>query len=232
MPERKRISVIIPTLDEEKVLPKTLKALEMQEGWDEAWIVDGGSTDRTVDIAAAFAERDARIRCIHAARGRGSQLNAGAEQATGDVLLFLHADTQPAYGCFRTLQSALADGCVRAGCFTHRFSRADFSLNLLSELHNRRFIITQVAYGDQALFVERDLFREAGGFPDAPLEDIRFGEKLRQLTWPMQVEGVVVTDSRKFRQLGTWRSMLHIAGILAADKIGRLPRSPFLRNIR
>lgn len=198
----------------------------------EAWVVDGGSTDATLDVIGEFSLSDSRIHGMTAPTGRGSQMNAGACLARGDLLLFLHADTILGGNCLAALRAYMAGRQRCAGCFTHRFANADFTLKLLSILHNRRFDWTRVAYGDQALFVDRSLFWEIGGFPETPLEDIRFGEKLRRVTRPRRLDACIETDSRKFRKLGTWRAAFHVLHILAWDKLGRLPQSRFFENVR
>jgi rSAM/selenodomain-associated transferase 2 len=226
------ISVVIPALNEEKALPATLRSLLTQEGWREAWVVDGGSTDATLEIIREFESRDPRVHGLGAPRGRGSQMNAGARMASGDILLFLHADTVLGSGCFDRLRGGLTDTRLRAGCFSHRFSEPTLSLRLLSVLHNWRFDWTRIAYGDQTLFVARELFREIGGFPETPLEDIRFGEMLRRVTHPRRLRSAVVTDSRKFRELGAWRAVGCVLNILALYKLGRIPRSRFFKDVR
>lgn len=227
------VSVIIPALNEEQALPRTLTSLQGQQGWREAWVVDGGSRDGTLRVAEDFRQRDPRIQWMPAPRGRGAQMNAGARHSNGDVLLFLHADTVLARGALEALHESFARASPRAGCFTHHFSDPDLSLKLLSVAHNRRFDWTRIAYGDQALFVDRRLFWDIGGFPETELEDIRFGEKLRRATRLQRVPASVVTDSRKFRHLGTWRSVWYVLHILAAHKLGRPPpRSPFLQDHR
>lgn len=228
----RRVSVVIPALNEEKALPSTLQALVAQDGWTDAWVVDGGSTDATPDVVREFALQDSRIHGITAPRGRGSQMNAGARRARGDQLLFLHADTVPDVGCLDALHTRLTDQRIRAGCFTHRFSNADLPLRLLSALHNLRFDWTRIAYGDQAMFVDCRLFWKIGGFPETAIEDIRFGKKLRRVARPCRLDAVVTTDSRKFRRLGTWRAMCYVLYILANYKAGRIPRSRFFENVR
>lgn len=209
-----------------------MQSLLAQQGWREAWIVDGGSADATPQIIREFESRDRRVQGLGAPRGRGSQMNAGARMASGDMLLFLHADTVLSDGCLDRLRGSLADKRLRAGCFTHCFSEATLSLKLLSILHNWRFDCTRIAYGDQALFVARDLFWRIGGFPETVLEDIRFGEALRSITRPRRLRSAVVTDSRKFRELGTWRAVGCVLRILVDYKLGRLPRSRFFKDVR
>ncbi|MFQ5993057.1 MAG: glycosyltransferase family 2 protein, partial [Nitrospiraceae bacterium] len=148
------ISVIIPTLNEERLLPSTLTALFDQRGKYEVLVVDGGSVDRTREIAC----RELRVQFLTAVKGRASQMNAGAEQAQGEWLLFLHADTVLPQGALARLNQLEADPSVQAGGFLHRFSGDDWRLRLVSFLDNFRCRRTRIMYGDQAMFVRRALF--------------------------------------------------------------------------
>lgn len=224
------ISVIIPTLNEEKALPLTLAHVLLQSGDYDVIVVDGGSTDRTCHIA----ENEGRIRLLHAPKGRASQMNVGANHASGEWLLFLHADTQLPSGALTRLNALESDLSIQAGGFFHRFSGHDWRLRLLSSLNNLRCRWSKVLYGDQAMFVRRALFERLGGFPDQPfLEDVLFSRKLVKVVTPVLLTPAVVTDSRKFVQMGIWRSVVRASLILLAVEL-RLPIVPrtFFRDIR
>jgi rSAM/selenodomain-associated transferase 2 len=224
------VSVIIPAYNEERALPATLRHLLLQPGDFEVFVVDGGSTDRTCEIAAS----DSRVRVLRASKGRASQMNAGAVQARGEWLLFLHADTLLPDGSLARLNSLENDPSVQAGGFLHRFSGNDWRLRLVSYLDNIRCRWSRVIYGDQALFVRRDLFRSLGGFPDQPiLEDVAFCEKLIRVATPVLLSPPVVTDSRKFVTMGIWRSFARVLLIILHVEF-RLPVLPrvFFRDIR
>jgi rSAM/selenodomain-associated transferase 2 len=211
------ISIIVPVYNEEKSLPATLARVFVQVGEYEIIVADGGSHDATHAIATA----DARTRLITAPKGRASQMNAGARLARGEWLLFLHADTLLPDGALAAI-AALADN-IRAGGFRHRFSGDDWRLRLISWMHNWRCRWTHVFYGDQALFVRRALFERLGGFPeDHPLEDVVFGEQLRKTTRPRLLNLHVVTDARKFVQMGAWKSLGRVVLILTCHEL-RLP---------
>lgn len=214
------ISVVIPTYDEEKALPKTLTYLLRQPGHYEVVVVDGGSTDMTREIASGRPE----VRLVMAPKGRAAQMNVGARAARGEWLLFLHADTLLPDGALRKLQALESDTACQAGGFRHRFSGKDWRLGLISWMDNVRARLTRIIYGDQAMFVRRTLFERLGEFPeDQPfLEDIRFCERLKRVTRPVLLDACVITDSRKFVQMGIWRSTARCALILACHLL-RLP---------
>lgn len=214
-----KLSIIIPVLNEAKALPATLDCVERLAGQSELIVVDGGSTDASKKIAAAVS----RVRLISADRGRARQMNAGADVACGDWLLFLHADSLLPEDAADEILALDANSSVQAGCFRHRFSGNNFLLSLISRLHNWRFSRGGIIYGDQALFVRRDLFRKIGGYPQVSiLEDVQFSEQLVKTTRPIMLDQTVVTDSRKFIQRGVFRCFLEIALILTCHEL-RLP---------
>ena len=224
------ISVIIPTYNEEKALPTTLARLSSQAGHYELIIVDGGSNDRTCEIARAQPQ----ARLLTARKGRASQMNAGAVGARGEWLLFLHADTLLPEGALQRLNALENDQGIQAGGFRHRFSCADWRLRLISSIDNLRTRFTRIIYGDQAMFVRRALFERLGGFPEQPyLEDIVFCQKLKQVSKPILFQQHVVTDSRKFVEMGVWRSLTRCLAILLCHSLGlkRIPRA-FFAEIR
>jgi len=217
MGKARMITIVIPAYNEEKALPATLARVFSQGAECEVIVVDGGSADRTREIAAA----NPRVQVIAAPKGRASQMNAGARQACGEWLLFLHADTLLPDGALAAI--AALPGDVQAGGFRHRFSGNDWRLRLISRLDNLRCRWTRVFYGDQALFVRRALFGHLGGFPeDHPIEDVVFGERLRKVTRPRLLDLHVTTDGRKFAQMGVWKSLGRVALILTCHEL-RLP---------
>ena len=245
------VSVVIPAYNEEKALPATLSALFMQEGDFEVMVVDGGSTDRTLAIVESFGfidsasdvsrSSDTSRNTLHASRftfhapkGRASQMNAGAKEARGEWLLFLHADTVLPSGAIQRLNEMEADQTIQAGGFMHQFSGDDWRLKLISFLDNFRCTRSRIIYGDQALFVRRALFEQLDGFPNRPiLEDVAFCERLIAVTTPLLLSPSVVTDARKFLKMGVWRSFLRVLLIILHVEfhLPVLPRS-FFQDVR
>lgn len=229
------ISVIIPTYNEEKALPNTMRALFAQPGEFESIVVDGGSTDRTNEIIAelTLSPQPSALSPIHllsAPKGRASQMNAGAKQAKGEWLVFLHADTVLPEGAIQRLNDMESDHAIQAGGFMHQFSGNDWRLMGVSFLNNFRCIRSRIIYGDQALFVRRALFEQLGGFPNQPiLEDVAFCERLIQVTEPLLLSPPVITDARKFIQMGIGRSFIRVLLIIlhVEFRLPVLPRSFF-----
>ena len=222
------ISIIIPVLNEERALPATLQHVFSQAGEFEVIVVDGGSTDSTLDIV----NQESRIQLHKAATGRASQMNEGARHATGDWLLFLHADTLLPENALISIERLSSD--TQAGGFKHRFSGQAWSLRLISWLHNFRCRCTRIFYGDQAMFVRRKLFTELGMFPDEPiLEDLLFSEKLVKGTQPVILNSYVITESRKFESQGIWMSFWRVILILISHGLHLpIPARKFFSNVR
>ncbi|MGE0642832.1 MAG: TIGR04283 family arsenosugar biosynthesis glycosyltransferase [Nitrospira sp.] len=235
------ISVIMPAYNEEKVLPDTLNALFEQSGEFEVILVDGGSTDHTRAIVDQFNFQNhspltpyPSRRVLIAPKGRASQMNAGAKQATGEWLLFLHADTILPGGAMQRLSEMENDQAIQAGGFMHRFSGDDWRLRFISFLDNFRCTRSRIIYGDQALFVRRSLFEQLGGFPEQPiLEDVAFCERLIKVTNPLLLDPPVVTDARKFIKMGIWRSFVRVLLIIlhVEYRLPVLPRT-FFQDVR
>ncbi|MBK9949099.1 MAG: TIGR04283 family arsenosugar biosynthesis glycosyltransferase [Nitrospira sp.] len=233
------ISIIIPTYNEEKALPKTLQALLSQPGEFETILVDGGSTDRTravVEDHISLTQHSvlSTVQLITAPKGRASQMNAGAKEAKGEWLLFLHADTILPDGAIQRLNDMETDQSIQAGGFMHQFSGDDWRLKCISFLDNFRCTRSRIIYGDQALFVRRTLFEQLGGFPNQPiLEDVAFCERLIKVANPLLLYPPVITDARKFIKMGIWRSFIRVLLIILHVEF-RLPTLPrvFFQDVR
>ena len=202
------ISVIIPTLNEEKSLPRTLACLS-RSALTEIIIVDGGSTDNTLRLAQEFCARTANAHIITAPRGRSRQMNEGAKASHGDILLFLHADTQLPAQAGQIVESALAKRTAVGGRFNVRFDSSSAWGRVISSFMNSRSRLTGIATGDQALFVRRHVFELLGGFSEIPLmEDIEFSGRLQQAGRTVALRDTVVTSFRRWNTQGPLRTIL------------------------
>ncbi|MFZ5558587.1 MAG: TIGR04283 family arsenosugar biosynthesis glycosyltransferase [Pseudomonadota bacterium] len=215
-----RLSVVVPALDEEAAIGATLARLApLRAAGHQVVVADGGSGDRTVEIARPLADA-----VLVAGRGRARQMNAGAAAARGEVLLFLHADTLlPETAADDVLDGLRASG-RRWGRFDARLSGAHPLLRIVERMMNARSRLTGIATGDQALFVERALFAEMGGFPDIPLmEDVALSKRLKRAGPPLCLRTRVVTSSRRWEERGVLRTIGLMWGLRAAYAAGVSP---------
>ena len=197
------ISVIIPTLNEEVNLPVTLRPLADHPDV-ELIVVDGGSSDRTVSIAQQFTSY-----VFASEPGRARQMNVGARHATGDILLFLHADTFLLPGALYEIQRRIiGDGAV-GGAFDLHIDSARRLCRLAAKLASRRTRWLGLPYGDQGIFVWRQVFGALGGFPELPImEDIAFARRLRRAGRLTFVHSGLVASGRRWNANGVLRTML------------------------
>jgi rSAM/selenodomain-associated transferase 2 len=199
------ISVVIPVLNEEKTIAATLRAL-VQVAPHEIIIVDGGSIDRTLEIC-----RHHGVKILMSARGRARQMNAGAKEACGDALLFLHADTRLPPTALDDIQRALREPCCLGGRFDVQLDGEHWILKVVGALINCRSRLTKVGTGDQAIFVRREVFERIGGYPDiALMEDIAFCRALKRRGEIACLRTRVVTSARRWESDGVWRTIVRM----------------------
>jgi rSAM/selenodomain-associated transferase 2 len=200
-----KLSVVVPTLDEERTLAATLAAAR-QPGVDEIIVVDGGSRDATGAVARALADR-----VLVAARGRAVQMNAGAAAARGDVLLFLHADTRPPPRYAALIGDALRDPRVVGGRFDVRLDAPGIAFRVIERLISARSRLTRVATGDQAPFVRRAVFERLGGYPPWPLmEDLALARAMKRAGRVVCLRARVVTSARRWQRHGIARTVVRM----------------------
>ncbi len=221
------LSLIIPVLNEAGEIAALLPHWqELAAEGAEILVVDGGSSDATASMvqAAGFA-------VLEAPQGRARQMNAGAARASGELLLFLHADTQLPAGALAQVREALTTG----GCwgrFDVTLSGGAPLLRLVGTLMNLRSRLSGIATGDQAIFMTRNAFEQIGGFPDQPLmEDVELSARLRRVAPPVCLRARLVTSSRRWQRHGPWRTILTMWGLRLAYACG-VPSSRLVRFYR
>ena len=214
-----RIAIILPVLNEEARIAAGLTLLQpLRRQNCELIVVDGGSGDQTVTLAEPLADR-----VILGHKGRAAQMNAGARQASGDILWFLHADSLPPPDVATLLRAALARTDRRWGRFDVRLSGRHPLLRVVETLMNVRSRLTGIATGDQGIFVRRDLFEQVGGYPAiALMEDIALSRLLKRQGRPVCLRQRLTTSSRRWERDGIlctillmWR--LRLAYFFGAD---------------
>lgn len=206
---RPGFSLVIPTLNEERRLPATLAAARAAFGDDAEYIVaDGGSTDRTVDLAQA-----AGARVVASPRGRGEQIYQGCTSADREVCVLLHADTILPVTAAASIREALQDSRVFGGAFLLEFNDARGALRMLQGAINIRTRLFHRATGDQAMFARTAILREIGGVPRVPLfEDVRLCRALRRRGKFAILGDRVGTSARLWQEMGMTRGiLLHLA---------------------
>ena len=224
MPE---ISVIIPALNEQEHVGRAIRsAMTAEDAKVEVIVVDGHSSDETVKTAQSCGAK-----VLHAERGRARQMNAGAAAARGDVLLFLHADSQLPPNYIRHLRHTLSCPGTAAGAFRLEIDRANIGLRVVAEMANLRARAVGLPYGDQAIFLTRCMFDDIGGFPETPImEDFGLVRRLRPLGHVRIANGLVRTSGRRWRRHGVWRVSLLNQLVVLAHLLGAHPE--FVRRWR
>jgi rSAM/selenodomain-associated transferase 2 len=215
-----RLSIIVPTFDEAESLAGTLACLSaMRARGAEVIVADGGSGDSTREIATELADR-----VIQAPRGRASQMNAGARAATGNALLFLHADTRLPDDADRLVLEGIARSRRAWGRFDVRIDGRHPLFPLIAAMMNLRSRLTGIATGDQAIFVDRIAFAAVGGYPDISLmEDIVLSRRLKRLGRPLCLSARALTSGRRWETHGVVRTILAMWRLRLAFYLGAEP---------
>ncbi len=212
------LSVIIPTLNEEEIIEKTLANLLLSSSC-EAIVVDGGSSDATLALA-----ENAGCKTISSPCGRGIQMNLGAGKATTEVLLFLHADTLLPQGFHELVLAAAARPAFAAGAFSLAIDSPSKSLATIASMANLRSRLLHLPYGDQALFTTRQMFSAVGGFPELEImEDFVFLQKIKKNGKIIILPECVKTSARRWQNIGIVRTTIINQLIVIGYKIGIPP---------
>ena len=219
------ISIVIPALDEEAALPAAIRSCR-EAGPCEVIVADGGSRDGTVNSARELADR-----WIVAPRGRARQMNAGAGAASGEVLIFLHADTLLPPGCIPAVLSALRDGRVAGGAFRISLVPSPgagiyvrVTLALTGRMINLRSALTRSYTGDQAIFLRAETFRKLGGYREIPLmEDVELSRAMRRRGKTVLLPFRVGTSGRRWETRGPLRTVLRMWRLRIGYLLGMTP---------
>ena len=199
-----RCTIIIPVLNEAEGIATFLAHLQkFRHAGHEIIVVDGGSVDDTLELARSSVDQ-----LVETSAGRAQQMNAGAEVAKGEVLVFLHADTFLPDTATQDIEQALTTTSKVWGRFTVRLSGQQTLFRFIEWMMNRRSCITGVATGDQAIFIKREVFALLAGFDDMPLmEDVAMSKKLKSYSRPVCLRTRVYTSSRRWEQHGIVRTI-------------------------
>jgi len=213
-----RLSIIIPTLNEAANVSHVVR-----HAWalnpHELIISDGGSQDRTLELA-----RNHDCKVIQSTPGRAIQQNMGANLASGDVLLFLHADCWPSLECSKQILNAMSNSDILAGAFRQRIAAEGSFFRLLEFGNSTRVRWLGRAYGDQGIFLRREFFHRIGGFPNVQLlEDVLLMDRIRYHTHPILLPGPIHVSARRWQRHGMIRQTLRNWCLLAAHSAGVSP---------
>ena len=195
------ISVIIPTFNEEKSIKQVLQRLSQETTSHEIIIVDGGSSDKTVELASSSAK------IILSEKGRGIQLNEGAKRAKGEILFFLHGDCLIEPGTLLEVERATEK--FSGGCLTQAILDSSLFFRFIEWTGNIRARVYKIFYGDQGIFVRKDVFLKLRGFKSLALfEDIEFSRRLRRKDRSVVLSKHIYTSSRRWRRQGILKTTL------------------------
>lgn len=204
------LSIIIPVFNEEKKLPVLLEHLQASSSANifEIIVVDGGSSDRTTEIARSFP----KIKYVSSEKGRAIQMNVGAKNAKSDILYFLHADSFPPIHYDSLIIENIENG-NKAGCFQMKFDKDHWWLNLMGFFTKINHISCRG--GDQSLFIEKELFYKIGGFDESykVYEDNEFIKRLYENGNFTVIKSWITTSARLYERIGIWNTQLLFAQI-------------------
>lgn len=218
------LSIIIPVINEEEALPRCIASLREVAGelpTHEIIVVDGGSADRTREWA-----QNCSVRLLSAPRGRGPQMNVGAAVAQGVWLLFLHADCRLSPQVCRRLRQICSENSLAGGCFSQTIDHPNPIYRWIAWTGNARARIQKIFYGDQGIFVRRDIFNTLGGYPNFPiLEDVAFTEKLRAAGSVAVQKEKILCSARRWEKTGIFSTTLLYFRVLRGYRRGLSPQT-------
>jgi len=195
------ISIIVPTLNEQDLVQPFLAHLRERAAGAEMIVADGGSTDRTIELAIDMVDR-----VVHTKPGRAVQMNAGALAAHGEILWFLHADVTVPLGCLSDIEQIMSNPTIAGGFFRIRVPRSQPIYRLTDGFAHYAGILLRMRCGDHGIFCRRSAFKEIGGFPTVPLmEDVEFFRRLRGRGRVVHSAKRIIVSARRFEAIGPAR---------------------------
>jgi len=215
---QKKFSIIIPTLNEQQGIETCLQALQQLRLQAEIIIADGGSQDETVTIAKAWADQVIRTK-----KGRAKQMNAAAKFATGEILIFLHADTFLPNDALILIEQALSSD-KQWGHFNIHLIGSSLMLKVIAQMMNWRSCLTGIATGDQTIFVRSTLFKKIGCYAEiALMEDIALSRTLKTQGSPVCLKATVKSSGRRWQQFGVFKTILLMWNLRIRYWLGQSP---------
>ncbi len=197
------VSIVVPTLNEEKTISKTLEQLISLEGEKEIIVVDGGSSDNTIKEASKYAK------VISSEKGRSNQMNAGAKASSGEVLWFVHSDSILNTKSIIYINEAINKGKVGGGFNLYFYDMDTLFMKFVEVTSNMRGKFMKLVYGDQGIFVRKDIFESIGGFPKLEImEDWEFSLRLRKKGKMTMINTKIGTSARRFKNGGQLKTLL------------------------
>jgi rSAM/selenodomain-associated transferase 2 len=196
------VSIVIPVLNEEKNISQLLENLYKLRGKKEIIVVDGGSEDRTVELASPLADV-----VLESLKGRALQMNAGAKKANGEILWFVHSDSIVEEGSLKAIEESILNGNIGGGFSLYFHDSENFFMKYIAFTSNLRSSFGKLFFGDQGIFIKKECFLLSGGFPNiAIMEDFEFSLIIKKIGHMKRLKEKIGTSSRRFTSKGIFKT--------------------------
>ncbi|PIR22257.1 MAG: glycosyl transferase [Deltaproteobacteria bacterium CG11_big_fil_rev_8_21_14_0_20_45_16] len=209
------ISIVIPVLNEERIIHRNISVFTELATVCDLIFVDGGSVDKGGELPLV------RGRILGCEKGRARQMNAGAREARNDILLFLHADNTVSSEVVENIEKEIRQNGAVGGCLTQQIDKKGVIFRIIESQGNNRARRTKIFYGDQGIFVRKDVFERLGGFPEVPIfEDVLFTRKLRHEGKTVVLPDKIMVSARRWEKRGVVRTTFMFNTLLIMFKMG------------